>query len=270
MNIKNSLVSVVLSTFLSVSFNGCGSDSSNLDVNTTEEHDVVHFSYSGETGPENWSTLNSDWATCENGLTLTPVETGANHQSPVDFTSIDKATQSNFTLDNNHSLLFTVQNNGHTIQLTLNENQIEKDRLFLGGNEYTLAQFHFHAASEHTEGSKYAAMEAHFVHKAADGSLAVLGAFIDANDTIANTELSKIFVAELPEEEQNGTVVSINIANILPASKVYSYSGSLTTPPCSEGVAWNVYTTHVGLSTEDVGEFKHLYPDNFRPITGDF
>jgi len=281
MNIKSSFVSVVLSTFLLSGLSGCGSSSSSTsenntttETNTTVEENtthVVHFSYddNSTTGPSNWYKLSTDWTTCENGLTLKPVTAGEFHQSPVDFTATAPATNPNFVVDNNYSLSFAITNNGHTIQLTADTNAIQKDTLIINGKEYTLLQFHFHSLSEHTQSAQHSAMEVHFVHKAADGDLAVLGAFIDANDTVANAELSKAFVDEFPEENMNGATVSINVANILPASTVYSYSGSLTTPPCSEGVAWNVYTSHIALSEEDVGEYKVHYSDNYRPVTGD-
>lgn len=181
----------------------------------------------------------------------------------------DNTTNNDVAQEVAHSLEFQIENNGHTIEL-VPESMTEKDTLTINGKEYVLAQFHFHSTSEHTQNNQSAAMETHFVFKASDGALAVIGAFIDDSDTAANSELSKVFVSALPEADLNGSLVSLNIANILPNSTVYSYSGSLTTPPCSEDVAWNVYTTHIDLSAQDVTEYKTLYPNNHRPVTGDF
>lgn len=262
MRLKKSLSHIALAVLTATSFVACNN-------NDTTTQETSHFSYTGTTGPANWYKLSPDWSTCENGLTLKPVVAGETHQSPVDFSSTSIATAPNFQLDANRSLEFKIENNGHTIEL-IPEVQNEKNTLIVNGKEYVLAQFHFHAHSEHTENNNSAAMETHFVFKSEDGALAVIGAFIDKNDTVANSELSKIFVAALPEEGDVGVSVAINVANILPHSNVYSYSGSLTTPPCTENVTWNVYTSHINLSTSDVNEFTTLYPNNFRPVTGTY
>ena len=115
-------------------------------------------------------------------------------------------------------------------------------------------------------------METHFVFKANDGALAVIGVFVDRNVTSSNenSELAKVFDTTLPDAEQSGDEVTINVAKILPAGKVYSYSGSLTTPPCTEGVAWNVYVDHIALTEDHVTKFTKKYHNNFRPITGNW
>lgn len=260
---RNLLLSLGFSAIL-FSFNGC------TDENTTivEEEEEIHFSYSGENAPINWGNLKEDWMLCNNGIDKTPVEEGYSHQSPINFVSKNIAKDGGFIFDNNRSLDFVISNNGHTIVLTPDENSQEKDILTINNKAYTLKQFHFHSLSEHTEGNNHSDMEIHFVNIADDGSIAVIGAFIDSNDTSINSELSKIFEIQLPEEGNNGSTVSINIHNILPKSKIYNYSGSLTTPPCTEEVEWNIYVKHIGLSTDDVEEFKEKYNHNYRPITG--
>jgi carbonic anhydrase len=150
------------------------------------------------------------------------------------------------------------------------EGNTEDDTLTINGIVYTLAQFHFHSLSEHTEVGNHSDMETHFVFKSAEGHLAVIGAFIDDNGTSSNLELHKIFSTTLPDADDNGSIVSINVADLLPNSTVYSYSGSFTTPPCTEGVAWNIYTEHIHLSPNEIDSFQAKYDDNYRPVTGEF
>ena len=270
MKFEKRVVSAALMAALAFGFGGCGDDTAT--DNTTQET-AVHFGYFGENGPSHWADLSADWSTCANGLTLTNVVPGSNHQSPVNFTA--NATQSNpaFTLDVDRDLTFKIVNNGHAIEAEVEETNTAEDSITIGGKEYVLKQFHFHAYSEHTQNNVPAAMETHFVFKADDGALAVIGVFVDRNATSSseNSELAKVFATTLPDAEQSGDEVTINVADILPAnSKVYSYSGSLTTPPCTEGVAWNVYVDHIALTEAHVVKFTKKYHNNFRPITGNW
>ncbi|MGC9351320.1 MAG: carbonic anhydrase family protein, partial [Sulfurovum sp.] len=104
-----------------------------------------------------------------------------------------------------------------------------------------------------------------------DGSIAVVGVFIDNVAGEGNEALESAFGVEIPEEEEeNPTEVTINPLDMLPGGKVYSYSGSLTTPPCTEDVAWNIYTKHIGLHEDKVKAFQEHYDHNFRPLTGTY
>ena len=270
---KNILFTFSIAALIALS--GCNSDSStDTTTEVAQTPEAVTFSYSGETGPDNWYKLSDDWKTCENGLTLKPVEAGTKHQSPVDLYSSAISPQ-DFTLDYDKDLEFKLINNGHTIEMV--EESPEKDSfIIIDGKKYKLLQFHFHAHSEHEEETNPADMEMHFVHQAEDGSYAVLGIFIDAADT-SNTGLAKVFTDKLPAEEVEETdakTYSINVSEILPedhtTANVYRYNGSFTTPPCTEGVDWNIFEEHIKLDTNKVDEFKTLYPNNYRPITGDF
>ena len=253
---------------LAFGLSGCGSDSSNDNETETK----VEFGYFGKNGPSHWADLNPEWSTCKNGLNVdTITDPTQHHQSPINFTSAATVSAPSFTLDVDREVEFTTENNGHTIEMVPEYADNTKDTMVLGGKTYTLAQFHFHAYSEHTQNNEPAAIETHFVFKADDGSLAVLGVFVDRNATDENSALASIFSKTLPESGEEGAKLSINVADILPAaSNVYSYSGSLTTPPCTEGVAWNVYTTHVHLSEANVINFTKKYHNNFRPVTGNW
>jgi len=254
----------------SVWFVGCNNES----VVDDGEHEVhqeheVHFSYDGETGPDYWGSLKEEWSTCDNGLEYTAVVEGAPHQSPVDFETAVPADPT-FTLDYNKSIAFKMENNGHSVQFNVEEGSPEA-YITINEKAYELKQFHFHSVSEHTELGVHAAMEGHFVNVAEDGSIAVVGVFIDNMAGAGNEALESAFGLEIPEEgEENPTEITINPLDMLPGGKVYSYSGSLTTPPCTEDVAWNIYTKHIGLNEDKVEAFHEHYDHNFRPLTGTY
>ena len=258
---KNIIYSGLLSLVLLTA--GCGSQDTTTEDNTTTEH---HFSYDGTTGPSFWASMDPQWSTCANGLTYTPVEPGQKHQSPVDIES--SATNASFTLDYDKDIEFKMENNGHTVEFVPEAGQ-PTAKVTIDGKDYFLKQFHFHSYSEHMENGKHADMEAHFVNVADDGSIAVIGIFIDKNATGTNAALNNAYALTIPEAgEENPNAIAINPAHILPTGKVYSYSGSLTTPPCSENVAWNIYETHVDLNATEVDEFRDIYSHNYRPVTG--
>lgn len=237
-----------------------------LTAQSSMQHGV-HFGYDGKTAPSHWDTLKKEWKTCSKGTVMNSVVRAKLHQSPVDFKSAIPV-QPNFTVDYDKKMEFKIQNNGHSVQFdAVGDTQAS---MVIDGKSYALKQFHFHYLSEHTEKGKHSDMEVHLVHVAKDGSLAVLGVFIDTVSDSGNSELEKAFSLSIPKEGKKGATVSINPIHMLPFGKVYNYSGSLTTPPCSEGVIWNVFTTHIGLSKEKVAAFKEHYHNNYRPVTGSY
>jgi len=156
-----------------------------------------------------------------------------------------------------------VVNNGHAIQV----NYGAGSTLTVDGKTYHLAQFHFHSPSEHTQDGKPYAMEAHLVHKADDGSLAVVGVFLKEGKE--NPFLARIW-GHLPTEVNHEMTVAgteVNVADLLPAKKAFfNYSGSLTTPPCSEGVTWLVMDRSVEVSKAQADKFRGLIHENARPV----
>jgi carbonic anhydrase len=210
-----------------------------------------HWSYEEATGPDKWGSLDAAYAPCSTG----------DQQSPIDITGAISARQPPLKI-NWSKRPDTVINNGHTIQL----NVAGGDTLGLGERSYGLTQFHFHHPSEHLVDGKRFAMEAHFVHAAESGGLAVLGAFIVPGK--ANAVFNKI-VSTMPEEE--GPLVAADPAidpnRLLPEQRTfYHYEGSLTTPPCSQTVDWLVLTHSVEAAEADIIRFAKLYPMNARPI----
>jgi len=128
-------------------------------------------------------------------------------------------------------------------------------------------QFHFHTPSEHTIENKSSAMELHFVHQNEAGDLAVVGVLIDAGDE--NKIISGIWdtIPNGNKSNNSSADIEIDIEKLLPKDKNFvSYPGSLTTPPCSEKVSWNLMIEPIELSAEQIGTFEDIYPYNARPI----
>ena len=214
--------------------------------------DKPHWSYKGAGGPDSWGNLDASYAACGTGTQQSPIDLSRALQAEVDAGSIKWKPIK----------LRSVVNNGHTIQVnTPNGGHLELD-----GFRYDLIQFHFHHMSEHTVDGKQFPMEVHFVHKAEDGdSLAVVGVFLVAGSE--NAVLAPIWAAIPQEEGESSLDLSVDVKGLLPkSSAAFRYAGSLTTPPCSEVVAWTVLKEPVGASTDQIAAFAKLFPNNFRPV----
>lgn len=211
-----------------------------------------HWGYTGETGPAHWGDLSEAYHMCKAGT----------HQSPVDIRDAKHMDAPAVAMKYQATPLKVV-NNGHTIQV----NYAGGSTLTVDGKVYELAQFHFHNPSEHTQNGKPALMEAHLVHKAADGSLAVVGVFL--KEGAENPVLARIW-PHLPSEVNHEKAVEgtqVNVDDLLPAKRAYfNYSGSLTTPPCSEGVTWLVMDQSVEVSRAQADKFLGLIHSNARPV----
>lgn len=212
---------------------------------------AVTWGYTGGIGPARWGNLSPAFAACKLGVS----------QSPIDLTSDTVAKPHDLDL-RYASAPLEIINNGHTIQV----NYTPGNMLLSGGRQFALVQFHFHHLSEHTVDGKPAAMEMHLVHQDDAGNLAVVGVFLTAGQQ--NEALQPVW-AHMPAavgEERQVQGVTINAADLLPADlSYYSYVGSLTTPPCTEGVRWFVLSSPVEVSPEQIDRFAALYPDNARP-----
>lgn len=212
-----------------------------------------HWSYEGEGSPEHWGTLSEENKTCQTGMNQSPINidtTLTAHLSPLDVL---------YTVGP-----VTIINNGHTIQAGLKTTTA--DTITIDGTPFTLQQFHFHAPSENTIHGKHYAMEMHLVHKDARGAVTVVAAMFDKGT--ANAELDKLW-ATMPEKSGQDTKITtqMDLNALLPADKTYwRFSGSLTTPPCSEGVTWIVLKHPLTLSAAQLEKFSHtMHHDNNRP-----
>lgn len=211
-----------------------------------------HWDYDGREGPEHWGKLHKDYATC-----------GLGHkQSPIDITDTVKDKLPAIEFNYQPSPLKIV-NNGHTVQV----NFIDGSGIKIGADRYTLLQFHVHTPSEEQVQGKTYDMVAHFVHKNAAGQLAVVGVLFEKG--AENAALAPV-VARLPKNagpERVHAEVSVDVAKLLPADKgYYTFEGSLTTPPCSEGVRWMVLKTPVTASAAQLDAFKAIVHHNARPV----
>jgi carbonic anhydrase len=185
------------------------------------------------------------------------------HQSPVDL-----AVESNAVQLNTLAMQYVKDkpdffNSGHAIQVNTSTNY--KGQLKIGNDLYPLIQYHFHAPSEHIVNKKVYPAELHFVHIREDGRIAVLGVLFKlgaANKTL-QTILNNM---PLNAATHHKSAVEIEPKSLLPGnvSRFYTYAGSLTTPPCSEGVSWYILSTPITLSTAQLGQLETLYSGNAR------
>ncbi|WLI76758.1 carbonic anhydrase family protein [Kosakonia sp. H02] len=213
----------------------------------------AHWSYEGKASPEHWGELSSEFKTCQTGK----------NQSPVD---IDKTVTAHLTPFENHyrESPTVLLNNGHTIQASFLNNI---NTLVLDDNTSNLQQFHFHAPSENTIHGKHYPLEMHLVHTSADGDITVIAVMFETG--AANRELGALW-QQLPTKVDTSVPINhrIDLAALLPAEKSYwRFSGSLTTPPCSEGVTWLVMKHPLTISSQQLAQFKSaMHHDNNRPL----
>lgn len=217
-----------------------------------QEAHPPHWTYSGPEDPAHWGMLGPAFAACSNG----------HHQSPIDIRDAKKANLPALRFDYN-SVPLSIIDNGHTVMI----NYAAGSTLRVGDKVYKLTQFHFHHPSEeHINGEKFD-MVAHLVHTDAEGHLAVVAVLFKKG--AANPLLETLWKSIPPEKDKKVTLadVSVNVRDLLPADfGYYTFSGSLTTPPCTEGVTWYVLKATVTLSPQELAAFAKLYPADNRPI----
>ncbi|MEK7702546.1 MAG: carbonic anhydrase family protein [Nitrospirota bacterium] len=211
---------------------------------------AAHWAYKGEGGPKHWGDLKSEFKTCKTGK----------KQSPIDLSKTKGEKLNNIRFHYNPSML-NIVNNGHTIQVDYDKGSFIR----IDGVKYDLLQFHFHTPSEHTiEEGRYP-MELHLVHKDKKGNLAVVGIMMVVGKH--NDVLDTLWDNLPPKEGKEHLNKKINMANILPpGERTFRYSGSLTTPPCSEDVRWNVFLAPIAISNEQFLAFHDIFDNNSRPI----
>jgi methyl-accepting chemotaxis protein len=238
--IRSSTVAVVLTIVMLFAFNSYASGGHG-----------THWGYEGAAGPGSWGDLSQEYATCKTGMS----------QSPVNIAHTVKADLGDIEFDYKDSPL-KILNNGHAIQV----NNSADSYIRVNGKTYKLLQFHFHSPSEDTVNGKHYAMQVHFVHKNDEGQLAVVGVFLKKGE---HNPLIQTLWDNLPHEVNHENVnshVSVNGANLLPSDgSYYHFSGSLTTPPCSEGVKWYVMKNPIEVSSAQVKTFVSTLGHTARP-----
>jgi carbonic anhydrase len=212
---------------------------------------AAHWGYGGAGGPEQWGDMKAEFSACNTG----------SRQSPIDIRSGIRVDLEPIQFDYRASG-FSVIDTGHTVQVNIEGgNSIE-----VQGRRYDLLQFHFHRPSEERINGRQFDMVAHLVHKDPEGRLAVVAVLLDRGS--ANSLVQTVW-NNLPLEKNSEVSVrgTLDLNHLLPADRRYfTYMGSLTTPPCSEGVLWMVMQQPVPITTDQVGVFSRLYPMNARPV----
>ena len=206
----------------------------------------------GDRGPEVWGQLHHDYALCEKG----------DMQTPIDLAGANAIGNVGLTIDYQAGPL-TVSNKGLTVQADF----APGSTMTSGGTEFNLIQIHFHTPSEHAISGKRYPLVGHFVHATDGGALGVLGVMFEEGE--ANPELAKILAA-VPAKKSEPAMVggqTIDPNAMLPDDRaIYRYMGSLTTPPCSEGVNWHVLRAPVTASKAQIEQFEVLMGNNSRPL----
>ena len=211
-----------------------------------------HWAYEGKEGPENWAKLSPEFATCDAGRNQSPINIEDSiHAAIKSLKAIQKFPAKD------------IFNNGHTVQVNFKEGNM----LALDNAAFQMKQVHFHAPSENTIHGKSFPLEAHFVHADSKGNLAVIGVMFTEGK--ANPALAKLW-EQLPEEEGEPTALKNRVmpSEFMPDNKgYYRFSGSLTTPPCSEGVRWLLMKNPITASKEQIEAFKKaVHHSNNRPV----
>ena len=215
------------------------------------QHNSEHWAYEGEHGAANWGKINSAWSKCATG----------NRQSPIDIRNGMKVELEAISFDYT-PVGFNVVDNGHTIQVTV----AGGNYLTIQNRQYELQQFHFHRPSEERINGKGTEMVVHLVHKDVDGRLAVLAVLIERGKP---QSVIQTIWNNLPLEKNDVVepTTALNVLDLLPVRRDYfTYMGSLTTPPCSEGVLWMVMKEPIQASPAQLALFSRLYPMNARPV----
>ncbi len=210
------------------------------------------YGYGSDNGPEKWGQLSEKYALCERG----------DMQSPIDLAGAN--AKGNVALSVNYRAgPLTVSNKGLTVQADF----AAGSSMTSGETMFNLIQIHFHTPSEHAISGKRYPLTGHFVHATEDGKLGVLGVMFE--EGTANAELTKILAAAPSGKSEPVTISGqmIDPNGMLPADRsVYRYMGSLTTPPCSEGVNWHVLQDPITASADQIAAFGKLMGDNARPV----
>lgn len=216
-----------------------------------------HWTYGGEEGAGHWGDLSADYAACKTGA----------HQSPIDIvTTRTQADRSLLPIEISYPAVpLQIFNNGHTVQVSNSTAASMK----VGGDTWKLLQFHFHSPSEHQVDGKNLDLELHLVHKSEKGELSVVGLLFKKGKE--NQGLAPVLdhvPVEVSKEASPVAGVNVDLKSLVPAkARYYTYDGSLTTPPCSEGVHWYVMAFVGEVSEAQLQQFRGAtHGDTNRPV----
>ena len=215
---------------------------------------TAHWDYNGKTGPLGWGRLDPAYRTCSEGKEQSPIDIRGAHLNkalqPIEFHYMAASAE--------------IENNGHTIEVAVKPGSY----IVANGVRYDLQQFHFHHPSEEAVKGKLTDMSAHLVHKSADGKLAVVAVRLSQERGDANALLATLWehLPTTPGAKEEITDM-INPGALLPGDQGYwTFMGSLTTPPCTEGVRWFLLEQTVSISRAQLRAFSNIYKLNSRPL----
>lgn len=215
---------------------------------------TAHWDYQGKNGPLRWGKLDPAYSACSQGHEQSPIDIHGAHLNkalqPIEFHYISGPV--------------TLENNGHTIVVHVNPGSY----IVAGGVRYDLVQFHFHHPAEEAVKGKLSDMVIHLLHKSADGKLAVIALRLDENLDAPNAVLAALW-QHLPKPAGATEKVTefVNPGGLLPGDRGYwTYMGSLTTPPCTEGVRWFVFEQDMSVSRDQLRAFTAIFRMNSRPL----
>lgn len=216
-----------------------------------DEHGA-HWAYNGPQGAERWGDLHDSYITCKKGRSQSPIDLGmAKVSSKFPPLKLHYGESS-----------VSLINNGHTLV----SNYSPGSRLEIGPKKFELKRFQFHSPGEHKVSGAPYPISMHLFHENQAGELVVIGVFFEESHE-HNPYLQQIW-DELPQREgSHGPAINMNITALLPEKRdYYTYQGSLTTPPCTEGVTWFVFKNSVKISANQVDQFQVVFANNARPI----
>ncbi|VAX01906.1 Carbonic anhydrase, alpha class [hydrothermal vent metagenome] len=220
--------------------------------NTSFANESSHWGYGNSNGPTHWSEINPDFSLCKNGK----------NQSPINISGFIKAPHESLK-PHYKSKVDEIVNNGHTIQINMHAGSNIK----IDNTHFNLNQFHFHSPSENTINGKSFPLEGHFVHTDKNNNLVVLAVMFENGDK--NTALETLWKhMPINSGEHKNLTNNITVSNLMPKNMdYYRFNGSLTTPPCSEGVRWYVFKNPIKVSKQQVDQFHEtIHHANNRPV----
>ena len=207
---------------------------------------MADWTYDGDTGPDRWGSMNPEWALADVGYRQSPVDLGQ---------AVDNEVPGLRYLYGPAEARVDVDRYGTRLRPT------GVASLEIDGERVEVLEIHAHTPAEHAVDGRLSPAEVHIVHQDADGGLAVLGVFVEPGE--ANPILD-LFGEDAPE----GAVLTVDPRQLLPegASPMYAYSGSLTTPPCSEGVRWFVLAEPTHASEAQIDSMVARQGRTNRPL----
>ncbi len=212
------------------------------------------WSYEGRTGPTNWGKLDPAYRACSQGHQQSPIDIRGAHLNkslqPIEFHYIGGS--------------MALENNGHTVVVHVNPGSY----MVANGVRYDLEQFHFHHPGEEAVKGKLTDMDVHLVHKSADGKIAVIAVRLSEDRGEPNATLATLW-QHLPTQPGQTEKIGglVNPGGLLPGDRGYwTFMGSLTAPPCTEGVQWYVMEQELSISRNQLRQFAAIYRMNERPI----